>query len=77
GELEVDGLVALDDLGEEMGRNLPEGPYETLSGLVMHHLGRMPEAHDVVHVDGFRITVIEIEGKRVGRALIAFNGEGS
>lgn len=77
GELEVDGLVALDDLAEEIGRNLPDGPYETLSGLVMHHLGRMPETHDVVHIDGFRITVIEIEGKRVGRALVAFNGEGS
>jgi len=47
GELEVDGLVALDDLAEEMGKSLPDGPYETLSGLVMHHLGRMPSAHDV------------------------------
>jgi putative hemolysin len=77
GELEVDGLVALDDLAEEIGRNLPDGPYETLSGLVMHHLGRMPEPHDVVHVDGFRITVIEMEGKRVGRALVTFNGTNS
>ena len=70
GDLEVDGLVALDDLAEEMGRSLPDGPYETLSGLVMHHLGRMPKSHDVVHLDGFRITVIEMEGKRVGRALV-------
>lgn len=75
GDLEVDGLVALDDLAEEIGKNLPEGPYETLSGLVMHHLGRMPEAHDVVHIDGFRITVMEMEGKRVGRALVAIVGE--
>lgn len=75
GDLEVDGLVALDDLAEEIGKNLPEGPYETLSGLVMHHLGRMPVAHDVVHIDGFRITVMEMEGKRVGRALVAIVGE--
>lgn len=73
GELEVDGLVALDDLAEEMGKSLPDGPYETLSGLVMHHLGRMPSAHDVVHLDGFRITVLEMEGKRVGKALISLH----
>ena len=73
GEVEVDGLVALDDVAEEMGKTLPEGPYETVSGLVMHHLGRMPVVHDVVHLDGFRITVLEMEGKRVGRALIALN----
>ena len=74
GELEVDGLVALDDLAEEIGKNLPDGPYETLSGLIMHHLGRMPVDHDVVHLDGFRITVIEMEGRRVGRALVSVTG---
>jgi len=74
GELEVDGLVALDDLAEEIGKNLPDGPYETLSGLIMHHLGRMPADHDVVHLDGFRITVIEMEGRRVGRALVSVTG---
>ncbi len=77
GDLEVDGLVGLDDLAEELGKSLPEGPYETLSGLVMHYLGRMPKAHDVIHIDGFRISVIEMEGKRVGRALITSTNEGS
>jgi CBS domain containing-hemolysin-like protein len=39
----------------------------------MHHLGRMPSAHDVIHLDGFRITVLEMEGKRVGKALISLH----
>lgn len=71
GDFEVDGLVTLDDLAEELGRALPEGPYETLSGLIMHHLGRMPLAHDLIQLEKFRITVINMEGKRVGRALIS------
>jgi CBS domain containing-hemolysin-like protein len=28
----------------------------------------------VVHLDGFRITVIEMEGRRVGRALVSVTG---
>jgi putative hemolysin len=75
GDFEVDGLVTLDDLAEELGRALPEGPYETLSGLIMHHLGRMPVAHDLIHLEKFRITVINMEGKRVGRALISAKDE--
>ena len=75
GDFEVDGLVTLDDLAEELGRALPEGPYETLSGLIMHYLGRMPVAHDLIHLEKFRITVINMEGKRVGRALISAKDE--
>jgi putative hemolysin len=78
GEIEVDGLVALDDLTEELGGSLPEGPYETMSGLIMHHLGRMPVAHDVIFLENLRITVLEMEGKRVGKALISrqnFSGD--
>ena len=71
GDIEVDGLISLEDLLEEAGIELPEGPYETASGFVMNFLGRIPAVHDVVSVNGVRITVLSMEGKRAGRLLIS------
>ena len=45
---EVSGLVRLDDVASMTGYTAPEGPYETLGGLVMATLGRIPQAGDTV-----------------------------
>ena len=71
GDFEVDGLISIEDLIEEIEVEIPDGPYETVSGLVMHHLGRIPKEHDVVNLPGLRITVLSMEGKRAGQLLIS------
>lgn len=71
GDFEVDGLISIEDLIEQTKLEIPDGPYETASGFVMHHLGRIPREHDVVVVDGVRITVLSMEGKRAGALLIS------
>jgi putative hemolysin len=73
GDFEIDGLISLEDLQEESGVELPEGPYETAGGFVMHYLGRIPVENDIVGVNGVRITVLSMEGKRAGRLLISRN----
>lgn len=71
GDFEVDGLISIEDLRDQTGLELPEGPYETVSGFVMHFLGRIPEVSDVVGVNGLRVTVLSMEGKRAGQILIS------
>ena len=71
GDFEVDGLISIEELIEQTGLDIPEGPYETASGFVMHFLGRIPHEHDVVNVNGIRITVLTMEGKRAGQLLIS------
>jgi len=71
GDLEIDGLTSLTDLFDETGIEIPEGPYKTVSGFVMHFLGRMPKVHDVVNLNGIRIVVLTLEGHRVGQLLIS------
>jgi len=71
GDYEIDGLISLEDLTEQTGVEIPEGPYETLSGYVMHSLGRIPEINDVLRVDGARLTILSMEGKRVGTLLLS------
>ena len=73
GDFEVDGLISIEDLVEQTNLEVPDGLYETASGFVMHHLGRIPKEHDVVVVDGVRITVLSMEGKRAGQLLISRN----
>ena len=71
GDYEVDALISLEDLKEQTGIELPQGPYETAGGFIMHSLGRLPEAHDVIALPGLRITVLTLEGKRAGQLLIS------
>ena len=73
GEFEIDSLISLEDLYDETGIVLPQGPYETVGGLLMHHLGRIPESHDSITVNQVRITVLTLEGKRAGQLLISGN----
>ena len=71
GDLELDGLISLEELQEVSGVTLPEGPYETLSGFVMHYLGRIAQVNDVIRINGARFTIISMQGKRVGQILLA------
>ncbi len=70
GEYEIDGLISLEDLAEETGVEVPEGPYETLSGYVMHQLGRIPKVDDHLDLPGASSRVRSMEGKRSGLLLL-------
>jgi putative hemolysin len=71
GDIELDGLMSLEELQEVAGVSLPEGPYETVSGFVMHHLGRIAQVNDVIKINGARFTIISMSRKRVGQVLLA------
>ena len=73
GEYEIDALISLEDLYEKTGIAIPDGPYETAGGYLMHTLGRIPEEHDAINLNGRRITVLTVEGKRAGKLLISSN----
>jgi len=77
GEYEVDGLTSLEDLAEETGIELPEGPYETLAGFILHHLGRLPEVGFRFFQEGVTFEILALDGKRISRVqmLIEPSGE--
>jgi putative hemolysin len=70
GEIEVDGLLNLDDFEEETGIELPEGPYETVAGYIVARKGQLPEVGDSIDYEGHRLVVRELEGRRVSRVLV-------
>lgn len=68
GAWNVPGLLRPDELTEATGVVVPDdGAYETLGGLVMAELGRMPEPGDVVELAGVELRVEQMDGRRVER----------
>ncbi|WP_433034837.1 hemolysin family protein [Actinomycetospora sp. CA-053990] len=70
GTYDVDGLLHRSDVTELTGLELPDGPYDTLGGFVLHRLGRTPEVGDVVEALGHRFEVVTVDGHRVERVRI-------
>ena len=70
GEVEVDGLLNLDEFTEQTGIELPEGPYETVAGYVLAALGDLPSEGDTVQVAGRTITVTQLDGRRIARLRV-------
>lgn len=66
----VDGLENLQDFADETGVELPEGPYETIGGFIAAELGRIPMVGDEILVDGARLSVVEMDGRRVSRVRV-------
>ncbi len=70
GELEVDGLLNLDEFAEQTGVVLPEGPYETVAGYVLATLGHVPGDGEAVEVDGRKLVITEMDGRRIARVRV-------
>jgi putative hemolysin len=70
GSFVVDARYAVDDADELLGSDLPQGPWDTVGGLMLDLVGRVPDQGDTVSVDGFRLTALEVRGRRIGRIRI-------
>ena len=70
-----DGMLPIDDLRSVIGlEDLPgeiEGTFETLGGFVMMHLGRVPEVSEHFEWGGLRFEVLDMDGRRVDKVLVA------
>jgi putative hemolysin len=75
GELEVDGLLNLDEFAEQTGVELPEGPYETVAGYVLATLGELPGVGAEVEVNRYKLTVTELDGRRIARVRVRRAGD--
>ena len=64
-------MLPLDEFGEIFGlKDLPAGGTETLGGLVMTILGRIPSAGDCFKWQGLRVEVLDMDGRRVDKVLV-------
>ena len=79
----VSGLLRTDEVATAIGYRAPEGPYETIGGLVLRELGHIPVAGETVELtaldqDGLRddsvrwqATVVQMDGRRIDLVELA------
>jgi CBS domain containing-hemolysin-like protein len=66
----VSGLLREDELAEQVGFRLPEGPYETLAGFLMARLGHIPVDGEAVHYEGWEFTVTSVDRHRIEQVQV-------
>jgi len=76
GEAILDGRADIDEMGELIDPALEledDEEYDTVGGFVYHRIGRVPVVGDTVAVDPFKITVIKVIGRRVGKVRVTWD----
>jgi len=70
----LDGLIPVPEFKDRLDlKELPEedrGRYNTLAGMIMLLLGRLPRTTDTVEWEGWRFEVVDLDGKRVDKVLV-------
>lgn len=76
----IDGLIPILELKDRLGiKGVPEeekGRYHTLSGMLMLLLGRLPQTGDSADWEGWRLEIVDMDGKRIDKVLAARIAEG-
>ncbi|WP_328610121.1 hemolysin family protein [Amycolatopsis sp. NBC_00345] len=66
----VSGQLRADEVTDVTGFRMPDGDYETIAGLVLERLGRIPAEGDAAEVDGWRLTVTSMDRHRIAEIQV-------
>ncbi len=71
----MDGLIPVPELKDRLEiKELPEeerGRYNTLAGMIILLLGRLPATSDVVEWEDWRFEVVDLDGRRIDKVLVS------
>jgi CBS domain containing-hemolysin-like protein len=70
GELSVSARLDVDEMGELVHAELPEGEWDTVGGLFINLLGRVPNEGESVEAGGVRLVAEKVQGNRIGRIRV-------
>ena len=70
GKFRVNGRLPVDELNELLGVDLPQEDWDSVGGLMMGVLGRVPSQGQQVEVRGIRFTAEQVTGRRIGKVLV-------
>jgi putative hemolysin len=71
GSLLVAGWMPVDEFADLVRIELdPDRDYETVAGLVMTELGHLPEVGEWLDLSGWRIEVVDLDGRRIDKLLV-------
>ena len=71
----VSGKTSIDDVNELLEVNLPDEEWDTVAGLVLDILGRIPNEGEECRIDGLTFRTEEVKGRRIETVLITRDTE--
>ena len=66
----VDGGMGVHEAREDLDLPIPEGDYETVAGYALSLLGHLPAVGEQVEGDGLRITIVEVDERKIETLII-------
>jgi CBS domain containing-hemolysin-like protein len=66
----TDAKIDIEEIEDFFNIELPDGPYESVGGLVINQLGRLAESGDSVELDGLRFQVISATKRRINTVKV-------
>jgi len=70
GRYRVKAVTEIADFNEAFATTFPDDDFDTVGGLVIHHLGRLPKRNEVISIDGLRFQVLRADSRRVHTLLV-------
>jgi len=71
GHYRVKAHTEIDDFNEAFSTRFPDKEFDTIGGLILHHLGRMPKRHEVVDIEGIRFQILRADSRRLYTLLVS------
>jgi len=75
GSLLVDARLDVEKLGEALNMELPEGEFESVGGLIIHLLGRIPRVGEKVRYQDLEMTIQKGDQRRIEKVLVSREAE--
>ena len=70
GRFRVKATTEVADFNESFATNYPDEDFDTVGGMVIHHLGRLPSRNEVVIIGDLRFQVLRADSRRVHTLLV-------
>jgi CBS domain containing-hemolysin-like protein len=76
GKVEADAMLSVDEANAQLGIDLPESDdYETLAGLLLTRMGRVPKEGDSVRIGNLKLVVAKMQGPKIEKVLLTKNND--
>jgi putative hemolysin len=69
-EVIIDARVAIDDLSEMFDIQIKKNDFDSVGGLIINELGRIPSVGDNVRVNGISLKVLSVAGRRIKKVRV-------
>ena len=69
-EVIIDARVAIDDLSEMFDIQIKKNDFDSIGGLIINELGRIPSVGDNVRVNGISLKVLSVAGRRIKKVRV-------